>query len=55
MRVKFKPATGFDAIGTLEMEFDQANFVINDGQHRCATIAYALRENPSLGDETISV
>ena len=55
MRVKFKPATGFDEIGTLEMEFDQANFVINDGQHRCAAIAYALRENPSLGDETISV
>ena len=22
-------------LGTLEMEFDQANFVINDGQHRC--------------------
>jgi DNA sulfur modification protein DndB len=53
--VKFKPASGFDEIGTLEMEFDQANFVINDGQHRCAAIAYALRENPSLGDETISV
>src|SRR5580765_2627343 len=37
--VKFKPA-GSDDIGTLEMEFDQANFVINDGQHRCAAIAY---------------
>jgi len=37
------------------MEFDQANFVINDGQHRCAAIAYALKENPSLGDETISI
>jgi DNA sulfur modification protein DndB len=42
-------------LGTLEMEFDQANFVVNDGQHRCAAIAYALKENPSLGDETISV
>src|SRR6266566_3044207 len=44
-----------DDIGTLEMEFDQANFVINDGQHRCAAIAYALKDNPSVGDETISV
>ena len=53
--VKFKASSGSDDIGILEMEFDQANFVINDGQHRCAAIAYALKENPSLGDETISV
>jgi DNA sulfur modification protein DndB len=53
--VKFKPTAVSDDIGTLEMEFDQANFVINDGQHRCAAIAYALKENPSLGDEMISV
>lgn len=53
--VKFKPSGGQEDIGILEMEFDQANFVINDGQHRCAAIAYALKENPSLGDETISV
>ena len=32
-----------------------ARFVINDGQHRRAAIEAALRENPDLGDETISV
>lgn len=53
--VKFVPISEGADIGTLEMEFDQANFVINDGQHRCAAIAYALKENPSVGDETISV
>jgi DNA sulfur modification protein DndB len=37
------------------MDFEQANFVINDGQHRCAAIAAALKENPSLGEESISV
>lgn len=42
-------------IGTVEMDFDEAEFVINDGQHRCAAIAHALKQNPSLGDETISV
>ena len=29
--------------------------IINDGQHRCAGIAKALKENPVIGDETISV
>jgi DNA sulfur modification protein DndB len=32
-----------------------ARFVINDGQHRRAAIEFALREKPSLGDETIAV
>ncbi len=40
--VKFSPRSGSDELGILEMEFDQANFVINDGQHRCAAIAYAI-------------
>ena len=54
--VKFKSiGSSSEDIGTLEMEFDQANFVINDGQHRCAAIASALKDNPSIGDETISV
>lgn len=53
--VKFNPIEGEDSLGTLEMEFEQANFVINDGQHRCAAIAHALKENPALGEETISV
>jgi len=52
---KFKPIGGYENIGVLEMDFDQANFVINDGQHRCAAIAYALKENPTVGEEMISV
>ena len=53
--VTFKPIDKTSDLGTLEMDFDQANFVINDGQHRCAAIAHALKENPSLAEETISV
>ena len=30
-------------------------FVINDGQHRCAAIARALKENPGLAKDRISV
>lgn len=52
--VVFKPIDGSD-LGLLEMEFEDANFVINDGQHRCAAIAHAIKENPALGEETISV
>jgi DNA sulfur modification protein DndB len=32
-----------------------SRFLINDGQHRRAAIEAALKENPSLGDETIAV
>jgi DNA sulfur modification protein DndB len=53
-QVTFKPLNG-SGLGELEMEFEDANFVINDGQHRCAAIAAAVKENPSLGEETISV
>ena len=53
--VTFKPIEEGGDLGTLEMDFDQANFVINDGQHRCAAIAQAVKENPALGEETISV
>jgi DNA sulfur modification protein DndB len=53
--VTFKPLPGFEDMGLLEMEFEQANFVINDGQHRCAAIAAALKENPALGEQSISV
>lgn len=52
--VVFKPIDDSD-LGLLEMEFEDANFVINDGQHRCAAIAHAIKENPALGEETISV
>ncbi len=44
-----------ESLGTVTMDFDRAEFVINDGQHRCAAIAHALKDNPTLGDETISV
>lgn len=54
--VKYKPLGGPDeALGTVEIDFDQANFVVNDGQHRCAAIAAAIKENPTLADESISV
>lgn len=53
-KVNFKPLNG-SGLGELEMEFEDANFVINDGQHRCAAIAQAIKENPDLGEETISV
>src|SRR5437879_2755303 len=52
--VEFAPVNG-NGLGTLSMEFEEANFVINDGQHRCAAIAAAIKENPALGEETISV
>src|SRR3954462_5832490 len=51
---KFKPI-GDDGLGMLSIEFEEANFVINDGQHRCAAIAQAIKENSALGNETISV
>ncbi len=52
---KFTEAPGYSEIGSIEMEFEDANFVINDGQHRCAGITQALKLNPALGEETISV
>jgi DNA sulfur modification protein DndB len=54
-KVNFKPASPSSPLGELEMEFEDANFVINDGQHRCAAIAAAVKENPALGEEMISV
>lgn len=51
---RFEPISP-DGLGYLEMDFEEANFVINDGQHRCAAITQAVRENPALGDEAISV
>jgi DNA sulfur modification protein DndB len=53
--VTFKSMAGHEELGLLEMEFEEANFVINDGQHRCAAIAHAIKQNPALGDESISV
>lgn len=52
--VRFEPVNA-DGLGFLEMDFQEANFVINDGQHRCAAIHHALKENPAIGEESISV
>ncbi len=54
-RVQFVPIASDSSIGELKMDFADANFVINDGQHRCAGIAAALKENPALGEETLSI
>lgn len=50
---EFLPVEG--SLGTLSMEFEEANLIINDGQHRCAAIAQALKMDPSLGEQEISV
>ena len=52
--VRFEPVNS-DSLGFLEMDLEEANFVINDGQHRCAAIAQAIKENPALREESISV
>jgi DNA sulfur modification protein DndB len=53
--VNFVPSVEGSDIGTLEMELENVEFVINDGQHRCAAIAAALHENPQIGKDKISV
>ena len=53
--VKFVPSAENTEVGTLEVELENLEFIINDGQHRCAAIAAALKENPALGKEKISV
>ena len=45
---------GHEDIGILEVSMD-AHFLINDGQHRKSAILAALKEDPSLGTETISI
>jgi DNA sulfur modification protein DndB len=45
-KVTFEPVKPGEQFGTLELDLDDADFVINDGQHRCAAIAAAVRENP---------
>src|SRR6266704_5230743 len=50
----FTPVPGHSELGVLQMPFE-ADLVINDGQHRRAAIEEALKENPMLGQESISV
>jgi DNA sulfur modification protein DndB len=41
-------------VGALRVDMN-AQFIINDGQHRRAAIEMVLKENPTIGDETIAV
>jgi len=50
----FKPSTESHEMGLLELPLE-SQFVINDGQHRMAAIIEAMKQNPTLGSETISV
>ena len=55
--VKFEPigAVGIQTkIGVLKVPYG-VTYLINDGQHRRAAIEQALRENPKLKNETISL
>lgn len=45
---------GADHIGTLKLKMGD-ELTINDGQHRCAAIVEAVKKNPELGSQTISV
>lgn len=51
---EFTAVAGHAELGLLKMPFE-ADLVINDGQHRRAAIEEALKENPTLGQESISV
>ena len=53
--VNFIPSAENPDIGTLEMELENLEFIINDGQHRCAAISAVLKDNPGLGKDKISV
>lgn len=50
----FNPYEDNGQIGVLEIDMENT-FLINDGQHRKAAIEEALKEDDSLGEETISV
>jgi DNA sulfur modification protein DndB len=45
---------GSDNIGTLKVKMGD-DLIINDGQHRCAAIVEAVKKNPALASQTISV
>jgi DNA sulfur modification protein DndB len=53
--VKFTPIEEGSDLGTLEIELENLELIINDGQHRSAGIAAAVKENPALGKDKISV
>lgn len=51
----FLPSEQNEQIGVLEMDLEEMQFIINDGQHRSAAITQALKQKPELGRERISV
>lgn len=54
--LQFVPASADQPdIGQITLELEKMEFVINDGQHRCAAIAKAVKENPELASDRISV
>lgn len=53
--VKFTPVAEHADLGLLEIELENLDLIINDGQHRSAAIAAAIKENPALGKDKISV
>src|SRR6266516_2071089 len=46
--VNFIPSAENPESGTLEMELENVEFIINDGQHRCAAIAAVYEANEEL-------
>lgn len=50
----FVPHAGNENIGTLKIKLGD-ELTINDGQHRCAAIVDAVKKNPALAEQTISV
>lgn len=53
--VTFIPNEQNPQMGVLEMDLEEMQFIINDGQHRSAAITQALKQKPELGKERISV
>ncbi len=53
-KFSFLPTEVNSDTGVLEVEMD-SKFLINDGQHRKSAIFEALKEDASLGDETIPI
>ncbi|WP_097006579.1 DNA sulfur modification protein DndB [Lacrimispora amygdalina] len=51
---RFEPSKKNADTGVLEVSMD-AHFLINDGQHRKSAILAAIKEDPSLENETISI
>jgi len=52
--VRFDPMEGQDKLGLLHVPME-ARFVVNDGQHRRASIMAALESRPELAHETIAI